>query len=91
MKKLTFILFILISLFSMTSCTKNVLAKKYGGTMIINLPKNERLVEATWKDGGSLWYLTEPMDSTYVPKTKYFREDSSFGVMEGTVVFHESR
>ena len=45
---------------------------------------------ATWKEV-DLFYLTEPMDSDYVPKTKTFREDSSWGVMESTVIFKERK
>ena len=45
---------------------------------------------ATWK-GNSLFYLTEPMEEGYEPKTKIFYEDSSFGVLQTTVKFIESR
>ena len=45
---------------------------------------------ATWKET-NLFYLTEPMDSNYVPKTKTFREDSGWGVMESTVIFKERK
>jgi hypothetical protein len=54
------------------------------------LPKGEKLVEVTWKEN-SLWYLTEPMDDDYEPKTKSFREDSNLGILEGTVTFVETR
>jgi hypothetical protein len=66
------------------------MSRKFGGSTTINLEKGQKLVEATWKEN-SLWYLTEPMDSNYVPKTKTFKEDSNFGVLEGTVTFVESR
>jgi hypothetical protein len=66
------------------------MSRKFGGSTTINLEKGQKLVEATWKEN-SLWYLTEPMDSDYVPKTKTFKEDSNFGVLEGTVTFVESR
>ena len=47
--------------------------------------------EATWKGDGNLWYLVEPMDSNYVPKTKIFKESSMMGIMEGSVIFIETR
>lgn len=50
----------------------------------------KKLVEATWKDS-DLWYLVEPMDSDYVPKTKIFKENSMIGIMEGEVKFIESK
>jgi hypothetical protein len=31
------------------------------------------------------------MDANYTPKTKVFQEDSRFGVLEGSVVFVESK
>ena len=74
------------------SCTKNTRARVWGGNITIDLPKGQKLTEATWKgDGNSLWYLTEPMDSDYIPKTKIFREDSRFGLFEGSVTFVEKK
>ena len=72
------------------SCTENQRARQFGGTITIELPPGEKLVMATWKET-DLFYLTEPMDSNYVPKTKTFREDSSWGVMESTVIFKERK
>lgn len=74
------------------SCTENTRSRVWGGKMTIELPKGQKLVEATWKgDGSSLWYLTEPMDADYIPKTKVFQEDSRFGVLEGSVIFIEGK
>ena len=81
---------IVMSIFCLTSCDQYV-SKKLGGTTTINLEKGEKLVEATWKEGGNLWYLVEPMDSNYTPKVKVFKESSMYGVLEGKVVFIESR
>lgn len=71
-------------------CTSNTRAKTFGGSTTVNLPAGQKLVNATWKES-DLWYLTEPMDSTYVPQLKIFKEQSSFGVWEGTVKFQESK
>ncbi len=68
----------------------NAISRKFGGSTTINLPAGQKLIEVTWKDN-SLWYLTEPMDTDYIPKTKTFQEDSNLGVLEGTVTFVESR
>ena len=86
------IVLIIISLFYLCSCTENTRSRVWGGKMTIELPKGQKLVEATWKgDGNSLWYLTEPMDADYTPKTKVFQEDSRFGVLEGSVIFIEGK
>ena len=87
MKRILFILFVI---FCLTSC-EQVITREYGGTTTITLQPGEKLVEATWKDDGNIWYLTEPMDSDYIPKTKTFVESSIFGVMEGKVIFIERR
>ncbi len=54
-------LFLLIVLVAMCSCTQNQMARTYGGKMTIELPKGEKLVNATWKEA-NLFYLTEPME-----------------------------
>ena len=56
----------------------------------MHLPKGEKLLMVTWKET-DLFYLTEPMDSNYVPKTKIFREKSSYGMLESTITFIESK
>ena len=66
------------------------MARRYGGKMKIELPKGEKLMMATWKES-NLFYLTEPMDSGYVPKEKVFKENSNFGVCESEITFIERR
>lgn len=82
-------LLLVLPLVFMVSCTEQSRARSFGGEVKIELPKNEKLLNATWKET-DLFYLTEPMDSNYMPKTKKFRESSSFGVMETEVIFIES-
>ena len=84
--KIILLLFILISI---TGCEQTV-SRKFGGTTTINLNPGEKLIEATWKDD-NIWYLTEPMDSNYIPKTKVFKESAVIGIWNGTVKFIESR
>lgn len=83
-------LFLLFALVAMCSCTQNQMARSYGGKMTIELPKGEKLVNATWKES-NLFYLTEPMEEGYIPKSKKFRESSNFGVWESEITFVESR
>ena len=87
MKKYLFLLFALVA---MCSCTQNQMARTYGGKMTIELPKGEKLINAIWKES-NLFYLTEPMEEGYVPKSKKFRESSNFGVWESEITFVESR
>jgi len=87
MKKILLIGALGLCVLGLTGC--NFTAKHFGGTINIELPKNQKLVEATWKDD-SLWYLTKPMRVGDVVETYTFQEDSNFGALEGKVIFKES-
>lgn len=69
-------------------CTRNQRTRFFGAQQEINLPPNQKLIDAHFNDA-SLWILTEDMDDEYTPKTKYLTEKSSF--LEGKVIFHEHR
>lgn len=71
-------------------CTNNTRAKVWGGTMTIDLQPNQKLVDVTWKET-SLWYMTKPMTQNDIPETYEFIEDSNWGVVEGKVIFVETR
>jgi hypothetical protein len=73
-----------------TSCTENDRVKTWGGEGTINLPKDQKLVNVTWKDT-QIWYLTRPMDSNDVAESYQFQEESSWGVMEGTYNIIETK
>jgi len=75
---------------SVMSCTDNNAARNYGGTMTINIPKGQKLVTSTWKED-QIWYLTRPMEANEKPVESHFREKSPHGLVEGTVVFKESK
>lgn len=86
------IILILTALFCivLTSCTEQQRTREFGGQMEIRLPAGQELMEVTWKEN-DLFYLTRPMTPDYVPVTKTFKESSSWGVMESTVLFIETR
>ena len=89
-----FITVISFSVAAFSACTQQDMARHYGGTAKMNLEKGQKLVTVTWKDGGlggQLWYLTRPMREGEVPETYSFKESSSFGVIEGTVIIVETR
>jgi len=88
MRKFIFIIAVVFSL--ATACTDNQMARKYGGAETVSLPAGQKLLTATWK-GDELWYVTEPMPEDYTPTNKTFQEKSQYGLMEGKVVFVESR
>ena len=69
-------------------CTKNQRTRFFGAQQEIDLPPNQKLIDAHFDDEG-LWTLTVDMDSTDTPKTKYLTKQSSF--FKGKVIFHEHR
>jgi len=81
---------IVLLTFGLGGCTQNQRARTFGGTAKVELPPNTKLIIATWKEE-DLWYLHRPMRQEEVPETITFQEDSSFGMVEGTVVFKERR
>jgi hypothetical protein len=78
----------LISVIGLTSCTENQRAKNWGGTATVDIPEGQRLIDVTWK-GDQIWYLTDDMPVGYEAKTYNFLEESSYGMVEGKVVFKE--
>lgn len=82
------IMLLVVMGFSLTGC-KSV-AKKMGGTISIDVPKGQKVIEATWKDS-DVWYLTRPMREDEKPEIFTLQEDSNFGIMEGKVIFKESK
>lgn len=92
MKKLFFIfgiVIVLVVVITLNSCDQ-ALTRSMGGTTKVQLEPGEKLLEVTWK-GDNIWYLVEPMDSNYIPKTKTFKESSKAGILEGKVIFIETR
>lgn len=69
-------------------CTENGRAKAFGGTMKVDLPCNSKLTEVTWKEA-ELWYATRPMREGEQPEVTSFKEDSSYGMLEGEVILTE--
>lgn len=89
MKKIVLIVCVVLGLV-ISSCTQQQRARQFGGTQVIQVPAGQKVMMATWKND-DLFYMTEPMDSDYVPKTKILAESASWGVLESTVKFVESR
>lgn len=85
MKKILICLIAIIAV----SC-ENATTRHLGGTMTINVESGYKVTNATFKDE-EIWYFVEPMDSTYVPAQKKLVEKSKHGVLEGTIIFNETR
>lgn len=66
------------------------MVKSVGGTINVDVPKGQKLIEATWK-GSDIWYLTRPMREDEDPETFTLQEDSNLGIIEGKVIFKESK
>lgn len=81
------IIFALVAVLALTSC-ENLTTRKYGNDMIIEVPGGYKVTNAGW-DNSVLYYMTEPMDSDYTPKTKVMYSKSTFA--SGSVKFIESK
>lgn len=62
----------------------------FGGTMEVKVEPGQKVITATFRRT-SLFYMTEPMDSGYIPKTKTLHEKSGRGIIESEVKFIERR
>jgi hypothetical protein len=74
-----------------SSCTDNTRVKNFGGTAVLNLQSDQKLVNVTWKND-ELWVLTKTRttaDTSY--DTYNFSEKSSWGVIEGTYTIIETK
>ncbi|MDP3729867.1 MAG: hypothetical protein Q8R26_03965 [bacterium] len=89
MEKIKILFCLLLGIFVL-GCTQQERAKGWGGEATITLPKDRKLLIATWKDN-NLWYLTRPMKAGEEPETYELRENSPFGVIEGKVILKEQQ
>lgn len=90
MKKILSRTFVIVMIGFCSGCTPNQIAREYGGTVKVKVDPGYKVTSATWK-GEDLFYFIEPMEDGYVPKEKKFVESSSYGILESTVIFKESR
>ena len=88
MKRIVATILITIICIILTGC--NPVARKMGGDMTIQLKPGEKLVNVTWKES-SLWFLTRPMRANETAETYKFKEDSTWGVLEGIVTIVEHK
>lgn len=89
MKKLSIVFMLGAVVVLLSGCTENSRAKNWGGTMTIDLPQGKEFVNATWKDS-ELWYIVKDKVDD-IEETYEMIEDSSFGVMQGKVIFKEHK
>ena len=78
MKKL---IIILVAALALTSCTENSRARHFGGTETVAVKPNEVVLNVTWKET-EMWICTKDTVTNIV----YFREKSSLGLVEGTII-----
>lgn len=75
---------------TLTSCTEQERARQFGGTVKIQVEPGQKVMMATWKNN-DLFYMVEPMEDDYIPKTKKLVESSSWRVMESEIIFIETK
>lgn len=87
MKK--FLLCLVLAL-AMAGCTSNSRAKNLGGSTTRTLPAGQKLVMVTWKED-NMWILTRPMRQEEKPEIYTFKENSSWGIVQGTIIISETK
>ena len=90
LKNLSFLVVVLGACILASGCTAQQQASYAGGTAEMNIPQGEKLVSVSWKGGGHLWFLTRPMREGEKAETYTLQENSSFGIVQGKFILHES-
>ena len=82
----------LIAILSLSAC-ENERTKIFGGKMTVELEKDQKLVNVSWKTSGqnaaSLWLLTRVRKADEQPETYKYIEKSTYGMLEGVVTIVE--
>jgi len=81
---------LVIGLTLLASCTSNIRSRVWGGTTTQNLPRGQKVLNATWKES-NLWVLVRPMHENENAERYEFIESSAYGALEGKVIFIESK
>ena len=85
MKRIIYLLVAAVAI-CLTGC--NEIAKNYGGSLTVNLDKDQKLVNCSWKED-SLWILTRPRREGETPETYKYFEKSNMSIVEGSVTIVE--
>lgn len=83
-------LFFILVLFLNTGCTQKKRASEYGGSMAVQLPCGDKLVNIMWKEN-NMWVLTRPFKREEEAETYTLKEDSNWGVAEGIITIKECK
>ena len=67
---------------TLLSCTQNQRARTFGGSETVDLPQNCVFVNSTWKET-DLWIVVKDT----ITNQHYMYEKSSFGLIEGKIIF----
>ncbi len=68
----------------------NWVSRSYGGETTIKLDENRKLMNVTWKRD-SLWILTREMREEEKAESYIYKEDSNFGILQGTIHIVETK
>jgi len=79
---------ILLAIFIFTGGLDNIMTRQLGGSMDIDLPLDQKLVNVTWKEA-DLWILTRDVLPGEDQHKYLFYEKSALGLAEGTVTLQE--
>jgi hypothetical protein len=81
-------IFLALTLLFAAGCGQNTMAKSFGGTDTVRIPKDKKFVNITWKQE-DMWVLTRKRENGETPTTYYFQEKSNWGIFDGTIIVQE--
>lgn len=79
-----------------TNQSNNTMTKRFGGEQVIVLEKGLKLMDIDWKfdaltETDSLWIQTRKMREDDIAEEYMYKEKSTFGLIEGTVIIKEQK
>lgn len=75
----------------LNGCTQNARSRMYGGIEEIRVEKGQKVISADWDEHGNLWYFTRTFETNEVPQKTQYVEKSNFGMLNGKIIFVESK
>ena len=83
-----FIATLVLCIIIIAGCTQNQRAKQFGGTATMDLPPHQKLVCVSWEED-HLWVLYRPMRTNETAESYILKENSSWGILQGTYQINE--
>lgn len=84
---------LLLPALMLAGCSAQMMTRQFGGTTELKLACNKELKTIGWDQEHNLWFLEEDVRNVdrWIPQTYEYKEQSQFGVFQGTINVRESK